>query len=39
MTPEIAAEPLRINVHELNDHPDYKAAAVGALQVWSTVTP
>ncbi|MCE6957695.1 M10 family metallopeptidase C-terminal domain-containing protein [Cereibacter sphaeroides] len=39
LTPEIAAEPLRINLHELNDHPDYKAAAVGALQTWSTVTP
>jgi hypothetical protein len=36
LTPEIAAEPLRINVHELND---YKAAAVGALETWSTVTP
>jgi len=39
LTPEIASEPLRINVSELNDHPDYKAAAVGALQVWSIVTP
>ncbi|MGP3698557.1 M10 family metallopeptidase C-terminal domain-containing protein [Rhodobacter sp. NSM] len=39
LTPEIAAEPLRINVSELNDHPDYKAAAVGALQTWATVTP
>ena len=39
LTPEIAAEPLRINLYDLNDHPDYKAAAVGALQVWSTVTP
>ncbi len=39
LTPEIAADPLRINVSELNDHPDYKAAAIGALQTWSTVTP
>jgi len=39
LTPEIAAEPLRVNVYELNDHPDYKAAAIGALQTWSTVTP
>ncbi len=39
LTPEIAAEPLRINVEELNDHPDYQAAAVGALQMWASVTP
>ncbi len=39
LTPEIAAEPLRINVHELNNHPDYKDAAIGALSVWSSVTP
>jgi Ca2+-binding RTX toxin-like protein len=39
LTPEIAAGPLRINVHELNDHPDYQAAAVGALQMWASVTP
>jgi Ca2+-binding RTX toxin-like protein len=39
LTPEIAAGTLRINVYELNDHPDYKAAAVGALQMWSSVTP
>ena len=39
LTPEIAAEPLRINVTELNDHPDYKAAAIGALSMWSSVTP
>ncbi|TNC49170.1 hemolysin [Rubellimicrobium rubrum] len=39
LTPEIAAEPLRINVTDLNDHPDYKEAAIGALEVWSTVTP
>lgn len=39
LTPEIAAEPLRINVSELNDHPEYKAAAIGALQMWASVTP
>lgn len=39
LTPEIAAGTLRINVYELNDHPDYKAAAIGALQMWASVTP
>jgi Ca2+-binding RTX toxin-like protein len=39
LTPAIAAGTLRINVYELNDHPDYKAAAIGALQMWSAVTP
>ena len=39
LTPAIAANPLRINVTELNDHPDYKAAAIGALTMWSSVTP
>ena len=39
LTPEIASEPLRINVSDLNDHPGYKDAAVGALQMWSSVTP
>jgi len=39
LTPEIAAEPLVINVTELNDHPEYMAAAIGALQMWSSVTP
>jgi Ca2+-binding RTX toxin-like protein len=39
LTPEIAAEPLRINLSELNDHPDYKAAAIGALEAWASVTP
>ncbi|MEE1613312.1 M10 family metallopeptidase C-terminal domain-containing protein [Microvirga sp. CF3016] len=39
LTPAIAAGTLRINVYELNDHPDYKAAAIGALQMWSSVTP
>ncbi len=39
LTPEIAAEPLVINVTDLNDHPEYKAAAIGALKMWSSVTP
>ena len=39
LTPAIAAGTLRINVYELNDHPDYKAAAIGALQMWASVTP
>ncbi|MET0745190.1 MAG: M10 family metallopeptidase C-terminal domain-containing protein [Microvirga sp.] len=39
LTPAIAAGTLRINVSELNDHPEYKAAAIGALEMWSSVTP
>ncbi|MER8744205.1 M10 family metallopeptidase C-terminal domain-containing protein [Mesorhizobium sp. M0478] len=39
ITPAIAAGTLRINVSELNDHPEYKAAAIGALQMWASVTP
>ncbi len=39
LTSEIAAEPMRINVSELANHPDYQAAAVGALQMWASVTP
>jgi len=39
LTPEIASEPLVINLTELNDHPEYKAAASGALSMWSAVTP
>ena len=39
LTPAIAAQPLRINLSELNDHPDYKAAAIGALESWAAVTP
>jgi Ca2+-binding RTX toxin-like protein len=39
LTPALAAGTLRINVYELNDHPEYKAAAIGALQMWSSVTP
>ena len=35
LTPAIAAGTLRINLHELNDHPDYKAAAIGALEAWT----
>ncbi len=36
LTPELAAGTIRINVFDLNDHPDYKAAAIGALQQWSS---
>jgi Ca2+-binding RTX toxin-like protein len=39
LTPEIAAGTLRINVQELNDHPEFKDAAIGALQTWAAVTP
>ena len=39
LTPGIAAGTLRVNVSELNEHPEYKAAAIGALQMWSSVTP
>ncbi|ETX28578.1 M10 family metallopeptidase C-terminal domain-containing protein [Roseivivax isoporae] len=39
LTPAIAAEPLLINVQDLNDHPEYKEAAIGALEMWSSVTP
>jgi len=39
LTRDIAAGTLRINVFELNDHPEYKAAAIGALQMWASVTP
>lgn len=39
ITPEIANQPMVINVSELNDHPEYKAAAIGALNMWSAVTP
>jgi Ca2+-binding RTX toxin-like protein len=39
LTPAIAQGTLRINLHELNDHPDYKAAAIGALEGWAAVTP
>ncbi|AUR04604.1 RTX toxin [Phaeobacter inhibens] len=39
LTPEIAADPLVINLTGLNDHPAYKDAAIGALEMWSSVTP
>ncbi|WP_299550622.1 M10 family metallopeptidase C-terminal domain-containing protein [uncultured Tateyamaria sp.] len=39
LTPEIASEPLRINVQELNNHPDYKASVIGALEMWASVSP
>ena len=39
LTPEIAAGPLRINVSELGDHPEFQASAVGALRMWASVTP
>jgi Ca2+-binding RTX toxin-like protein len=39
LTPEIAAGTLRINVSELNDHPEFKAAAIGTLTMWASVTP
>jgi Ca2+-binding RTX toxin-like protein len=34
-----AQNPIVINVSGLNAHPDYKAAAIGALQQWSATTP
>ncbi|AXC50731.1 hemolysin [Paracoccus suum] len=39
LTPAIAQEPLKVNLSELNNHPEYKAAAEGALTMWSSVTP
>ncbi|MBB4483539.1 serralysin [Rhizobium etli] len=39
LTPEIAAGTVRINLYELNNHPGYKAAAIGALEMWASVTP
>jgi Ca2+-binding RTX toxin-like protein len=39
LTADLAAGPLRINLTDLNDHPDYKEAAIGALEAWSSVTP
>jgi Ca2+-binding RTX toxin-like protein len=39
LTPAMAQQPIKVNLEELNDHPDYKAAAIGALQQWSAVTP
>lgn len=39
LTPALAAGVLRINVSELNNHPDFKQAAIDALAQWSAVTP
>jgi Ca2+-binding RTX toxin-like protein len=39
LTPARAQGVLRVNVTELNDHPDYKAAAIAALEQWSLTTP
>ena len=39
LTPGIAAGVLRINVAEMNDHPEFQDAAVGALRMWAAVTP
>ncbi|AGS25564.1 hypothetical protein REMIM1_PE00478 (plasmid) [Rhizobium etli bv. mimosae str. Mim1] len=39
LTAEIAAGTLRVNLYDLNDHPEYKAAAIGALKMWPSVTP
>lgn len=39
LTPAIAQGTLRINLYELNDHPEFKAAAIGALESWAGVTP
>lgn len=38
LTPELAQGELRINLTELNDHPDYKAAAIAALEAWEATT-
>ncbi|MGK9167550.1 M10 family metallopeptidase C-terminal domain-containing protein [Inquilinus limosus] len=39
LTPEQAQSPIVVNVSELADHPDYMEAAIGALEMWSAVTP
>jgi Ca2+-binding RTX toxin-like protein len=39
LTPTQAQGPIVVNVSELANHPDYMQAAIGALQMWSTVTP
>lgn len=39
LTPEMAQSPIVVNLSELSDHPDYLEAAIGALQMWSSVTP
>ena len=38
LTPEMAQSPLKINVFELNDHPEFKAAAIGALEQWASTS-
>ena len=38
LTPEMAQGVIKINVFGLNDHPDYKAAAIGALEQWASTT-
>ncbi len=39
LTPTIAAGVLRINMQELTNHPEFLAAATGALTMWASVTP
>lgn len=39
LTPALAQGTLKVNLYDLNDHPDYKAAAIAALQQWSATTP
>lgn len=39
LTVEQAHQPISVNLEEMNDHPEYKQAAIGALQQWSAVTP
>ncbi len=38
VTPDLAAGVIKINVFDLNDHPDFKAAAIGALEQWASTT-
>lgn len=39
LTPAIASQPIRINVSELNNHPDFKEAAIAALRQWEAASP
>jgi Ca2+-binding RTX toxin-like protein len=39
LTVAMAHQPITVNLEELNNHPEYKEAAAGALQQWSAVTP
>ncbi len=39
LTPTIAQGTLRINVSELNNHPEFKASVIGAIEAWAAVTP